>query len=61
MLSYFGIDASSYSFAYVAHWAEQKEVVKAALAGVQKTTHAIIEAVEEGLPQAEGTLARGAA
>jgi Zn-dependent peptidase ImmA (M78 family) len=25
VLSYFGVDASSYSFAYVAHWAEQKE------------------------------------
>jgi antirestriction protein ArdC len=48
VLSYFGVDASSYSFAYVAHWAEQKEVVKAVLAGVQKTAHAIIEAVEDG-------------
>jgi hypothetical protein len=61
VLSYFGVDASSYSFAYVAHWAEQKEVVKAVLANVQKTAHAIIEAVEEGHLQAEGTPARGAA
>jgi hypothetical protein len=53
VLSYFGVDASKYSFTYVAHWAEQKEVVKAVLAGVQKTAHAIIEAVEDGQPQVD--------
>jgi hypothetical protein len=61
VLSYFGVDASSYSFAYVAHWAEQREVVKAVLAGVQRTAHAIIEAVEDGPPRAEKSLDRGAA
>jgi hypothetical protein len=61
VLSYFGVDASSYSFAYVAHWAEQKEVVKAVLAGVQKTAHAIIESIEDSQPQADGSLDRGAA
>ena len=34
VLSYFGIDASEYSFAYVARWAESKDVVKAALASI---------------------------
>jgi hypothetical protein len=53
VLFYFGVDTSSYSFAYVAHWAEQKEVVKAVLAGIQKTARAIIEAVEVSRPQAE--------
>jgi antirestriction protein ArdC len=61
VLSYFGVDASSHSFAYVAHWAEQKEIVKAVLAGVQKTAHAIIEAVENSWLQAEEDLDRGAA
>jgi antirestriction protein ArdC len=61
VLSYFGVDASSYSFAYVAHWAEQKEVVKAVLSNIQKTAQAIIEAVEDGPPRAENRLNRGAA
>jgi hypothetical protein len=61
VLSYFGVDTSSYSFAYVAHWAEQKEVVKAVLASVQKTARAIIEAVDDGRPQAERRFDRGAA
>src|SRR5829696_6577073 len=60
VLSYFGVDASDYSFAYVAHWAEQKEVVKAVLSNIQKTTKAIIEAVEDGRQQAERYLDRGA-
>jgi hypothetical protein len=46
VLSYFGIDASEYSFAYVARWAESKEVVKAALSNVQRAVRTIIEAVE---------------
>ena len=61
VLSYFGVDASSYSFAYVAHWAEQKEVVKAVLSNVQKTARAIIEVVEDGPRRAEKCLDRGAA
>ena len=57
VLSYFGVDASEYSFAYVARWAESKEVVKAALSNMQKAVRAIIEAVEDGAPleEAEGT------
>src|SRR5215204_4641765 len=61
VLSYFGVDASSYSFSYVAHWAEQKEVVKAVLAGVQETAHAIIEAVEDGFLRAGKSPTRKAA
>ncbi len=61
VLSYFGVDASGSSFAYVAHWAEQKEVVKAVLAAVQKTAHAIIEVVEDGRLQAERSLDCGVA
>jgi hypothetical protein len=54
VLSYFSIDASDYSFAYVAHWAEQKEVVKAMLSNIQKAARAIIEAVEGGRTAAGG-------
>jgi hypothetical protein len=61
VLSDFGVDASDYSFAYVADWAEQKEVVKAVLSNVQMTAHAIIEAVEDGELHSDGSLDRGAA
>ena len=62
VLSYFGVDASGYSFAYVARWAESKEVVKAALSNIQRTVRTIIEAAEGDAPQeAEGTLSREAA
>jgi hypothetical protein len=55
VLSYFGVDTSEYSFAYVARWAESNEVVKAALSNIQKTVRKIIEAVEDGGPRAEVT------
>lgn len=61
VLSYFGVDASEYSFAYVARWAESKEVVRAALFNIQRTVRAIIEAVEDGAPQAERPSDREAA
>jgi hypothetical protein len=61
VLSYFGVDASDYSFAYVAHWAEQKEVVKAVLSSIQKTAREIIEAVENGNSQQTVADDRGAA
>lgn len=54
MLSYFGVDASVFSFAYVARWAECKEVLKAALSNIQKTVREIIDAVEGGALQTEG-------
>ena len=61
VLSYFGVDASEYSFAYVARWAESKDVVKAALSNIQKTVRTIIETVEDGNPREEGTPDREAA
>ena len=61
VLSYFGVDASEYSFAYVARWAESKEVVKAALSNIQRTVRTIIEAVEVGSTQAAGKPDREAA
>ncbi len=56
VLSYFGVDASEHSFAYVARWAEQKEIVKAVLSDIQRTARAIIEAVEGTPPRAEKSL-----
>lgn len=46
VLSYFGVDVSGYSFAYVAHWAEDKAVLKTALSNVQATARKIIGSVE---------------
>ena len=50
VLSYFGVDASEYSFAYVARWAESKELVKAALSNIQKTVRRIVEVGEDSVP-----------
>lgn len=61
VLSYFGVDASEYSFTYVARWAESKEVVKAALSNIQTTVRKIIEAVEGGALRAEEKSDREAA
>jgi hypothetical protein len=47
VLSYFGVDASGYSFAYVAGWAKKKDVVRAALSNIQKAVKRILEAVED--------------
>jgi hypothetical protein len=61
VLSYFGVDTSDYSFAYVAHWAEQKEVVKAMISNIQKTAQSIIEVVEDGASEVKVAADRGAA
>lgn len=61
VLSYFGVDASEYSFAYVARWAESKEVVKAALSNVQVVVRTIIGAVEDGDSREDGAAKREAA
>ena len=61
MLSYFGVDASEYSFAYVARWAESKELVKAALSNIQKTVRRIVEAVEASGSQEKELRGREAA
>lgn len=48
--NYFGVESDDYSFGYVASWADgDMEVFKKSLAGIQKTAHSIIEAVEKGL------------
>ncbi|WP_119069981.1 ArdC family protein [Rubrobacter indicoceani] len=46
VLSYFGLDTSGYSFAYVAHWTEDKEVVRLALVKIQGTVGRIIRNLE---------------
>lgn len=51
ILSYFDLDTSEYSFAYVAHWSEDKEIVKAALSRTQGVVRTLIEAVETGYPK----------
>jgi hypothetical protein len=61
VLSYFGVDASGYSFAYVARWVESKGVVRDALSNVQKTVRTIVGAVEDGAPRKEGSPEREAA
>lgn len=60
VLSYFGVDVSEYSFAYMALWAESKEVVRVALSNIQKIVRTVIEAVEDGSPQAKGAPEREA-
>ena len=55
------LEAEAEGVAYVARWAESKEVVKAALVNIRKTVREIIEAVEEGAPQAKGPSDREAA
>jgi hypothetical protein len=60
VLSYFGVDASEYSFAYVARWAEKKEVLKAALGHIQGTVRSIVEALNEHCSREGGASEREA-
>ncbi len=43
---HYGIDASGYSFGYVAGWAEDKAVLKRNLRAIQQTARAIIDGLE---------------
>jgi antirestriction protein ArdC len=52
VLNHAGIDSSGYSFAYVAHWAQDRAVLKRNLDTIQKTAHHLIDALERS-----GTLA----
>lgn len=61
VLCYFGVDASEYSFTYVAHWAESKEVVKTALSNIHKTVRVIVAAVERRDARENGATDREAA
>jgi len=47
VLQHYGIDSRGYTFAYVARWAEDREVLKRNLAAIQQTSHAIITGIEE--------------
>ena len=46
LFSYFGLDTARFSFAYVARYAQEPEVLKAALERIRRATHRLIEAVE---------------
>lgn len=46
VFAYFGFDTSRFTFAYVARYAREPEVLTAALERIQKATHRLIEAVE---------------
>lgn len=48
VLDHFGLDTSGYSFAYVAHWGANREVLKRNLSTIQKTAHALIDAFTPG-------------
>lgn len=50
VLAHFGIDSGAYSFPYIAGWAEEREVLKRNLAGVQQTAHLIITGIESFEP-----------
>lgn len=53
VLSYFGVDTSEYSFAYVARWAESKEVVRTSLSNVHRAVRVLVEAVKGAPPRVE--------
>ena len=46
VLHHYGIDASSYTFAYVANWAQDRQVVKRNLDAIQRTAHALIAGID---------------
>jgi len=46
VLNHYGIDASSYTFAYVAIWAQNRSVFKRNLDAIQRTAHALIAGIE---------------
>ena len=54
VFSYFGFDTSRFTFAYVAHYAGEPEILKASLDRIQKATHELIEVVERAPAGEEG-------
>lgn len=46
LMHHFGIDTSSYSFGYVAGWAQDRQVLQRNLDIIQKTAHQLISGVE---------------
>ena len=47
VLNHFGIDSGTYSFDYVAGWAQNKDVLRRNLQAIQKTSHQIITQTEQ--------------
>jgi len=47
VLGHFGIDAGAYTFPYVAHWAQDKAVLKRNLTEVQGVAAGLIAGIEE--------------
>ncbi len=47
VLNHYGIDTGSYTFPYVAGWAQDKAVLQRNLTAIQKTSHQIITGVEQ--------------
>lgn len=45
VLAHYGIDASGYTFPYVARWAEDRAALTRILAAIQQTGHAIISGI----------------
>lgn len=46
VLSHFGIDAGAYSFPYIAHWAQDKAVLRHNLTEVQGVAAGLIAGIE---------------
>jgi len=47
VMHHFGLDSGEYSFAYVAGWAENKDVLKRNLSAIQRTSRILIDQVEQ--------------
>lgn len=59
VLAHYGIDSGNYTFAYVARWAEDRQVLKRNLDATQQTSHAIVTGLEQDeLGDAESRVAR---
>nr|MBA2453182.1 ImmA/IrrE family metallo-endopeptidase [Chloroflexia bacterium] len=47
VLSHYGIDSGNYSFAYVARWAEDRQVLKRNLDAIQRAAHVLVDGIVE--------------
>lgn len=59
VLTHLGLDASGYSFPYIANWAGDVKVLKGAMSTIQKTARTIIDAVEATADPVEAVEASG--
>ena len=55
VLHHYGIDTSSYTFPYVAGWAQNRQVVRRNLEAIQRTAHALIAGIEGPGDEERGT------